>query len=151
MTNEEETFEDRQKREAEIIKKMGITILPDVPNQIIHVSSPEEWQKVIEGAHSNNLPIVIFFSATGCVPCQYFVPILQNVQSDFAKNMYFVHVDINEFPHLAHIFGVSGVPTTLILFHNMEIGQYVGVMPEEIFRAMVVQALRIARQNEGLK
>jgi predicted DsbA family dithiol-disulfide isomerase len=47
-------------------------------------------------------------------------------------------IDVSEFPHLAHKYGVMGVPKTVI----SEKVEFVGAVPEEIFLEHVLLASR---------
>ncbi len=132
---------ERIRREKEkIIEKMGISMLPNTPDGVVHIPNEAEWQKFRE--QYADMPIAIDFSATWCGPCKFFGPIFAKIQSEFKDKMLFVHVDIDEFPELANGFGVTGVPTTSIIFGEKEIERQVGAAPEPMFRQMVQKALQ---------
>ncbi len=147
MATNEDIDQDREKWEADIISKMGITILPDIPKEFIHVATKEEWETVMRGAHDNDVPILVYFGSSWCEPCKYFSSILQELHPEFAKNLYFVHVDINEFPHLAHLFNIEGLPMTVIVYHNQVIERFAGVMPGDMLRSMILQALERIKKD----
>jgi len=138
--SDDRELERIRKEKAKIIEKMGITILPNTPGEVIHISNETDWQTLL-GKHKN-MPIAIDFSATWCMPCKFFAPIFAKLQSEFGDKMVFVHVDIDEFPELANGFGVTGVPTTTIIFGEKEVERQVGASPEPMFRQMIQRALQ---------
>jgi thioredoxin len=138
--SEDKELERIRQEKAKIIEKMGITILPNTPSEVVHIANEAEWQEFRE-KHAN-VPIAIDFSATWCMPCKFFQPIFAKIQSEFADKMAFVHVDIDEFPELANGFGVTGVPTTSIIFGDKELERQVGAAPEPMFRQMVQKVLQ---------
>jgi thioredoxin 1 len=65
-----------------------------------------------------------YFGATWCGPCQTFKPIMKEIASD-GYNVEFIE---NEQEALSY--GVRGVPTTIILEDNRELGRFVGPQPK---------------------
>ncbi len=138
--SEEKDLERLRKEKEKIIEKKGNIILPNTPDGVVHIPNDAEWHKFRE--QYGNMPIAIDFSATWCGPCKFFGPIFAKIQSEFKGKMLFVHVDIDEFPELANGFGVTGVPTTSIIFGDKEFERQVGAAPEPMFRQMVQKVLQ---------
>ena len=70
-----------------------------------------------------------YFGATWCGPCQTFKPIIKEIASD-GYNVEFIDIDENEQEALSY--GVRGVPTTIILENNKELGRFVGAQPKQV-------------------
>jgi thioredoxin 1 len=65
----------------------------------------------------NNEFVLINFSAQWCEPCQWVLPILEEVAKNFDGKILLEKIDIDEHPHLSKDFHILSVPT-LVLFHN---------------------------------
>ncbi len=147
MISDDEEPRDRAEWEAEIIKKMGIEILPDLPNEITHVADVDDWERIKENASKNHCPIVLYFSMEECLPCNYFAPIFKKIQEEFCDRMLFAHIDIHEFHEMVHVFRVSEAPTMSIIWRDREIEREVGVIPEDSLREMLQRALEKVRSQ----
>ncbi len=129
-----------RKEKAKTIEKVSTTVVSNMPSGVVDIPGEGEWQEF--RAKYGNIPIAIDFSATWCGPCKFFAPIFSKIQSEFKDKMLFVHVDIDEFPDLANGFGITGVPTTSIIFGDKEMERQVGAAPENMFRQMVQKVLQ---------
>eukprot|EP00249_Psilotum_nudum_P013790 c24511_g1_i1 orf=923-1615(-) len=66
---------------------------------------------------SSELPLLVDFYATWCGPCQFMVPILDNVGDALRDEIRIVKIDTEKYPSIASRYGVQALPT-FILFHN---------------------------------
>ncbi|MCO4744641.1 MAG: thioredoxin [Proteobacteria bacterium] len=60
-------------------------------------------------------PVVVDFWATWCAPCKAIAPLLEQVADENAGNLKIVKLDIQKDMGLAQRYGVSNIPTLLIL------------------------------------
>ena len=58
---------------------------------------------------------VVDFSATWCGPCRMLAPVLEEISEELAGKANFYNVDVDDDGALAAGFGISSVPTVLIL------------------------------------
>lgn len=73
-----------------------------------------------------------FWSPT-CGPCQYIKPIIADLIEDF-PGIYFIGVNTKDDPQgIAEKFGVTHVPTFVILKNGEEIGRYTGSQSSMFF------------------
>ena len=72
---------------------------------------------------------VVDFSATWCGPCRMLAPILEEISEEMAGKANFYNVDVDECNGLAMGFGISSVPTVLILKNGKVADHSVGFRP----------------------
>ena len=63
----------------------------------------------------NDPVAVVDFSATWCGPCRMLAPVLEEISEELGNQAKFYNVDVDEDSALAIGFGISSVPTVLIL------------------------------------
>ncbi|HWB57888.1 MAG TPA: thioredoxin [Chthoniobacteraceae bacterium] len=83
---------------------------------VITVTESNFDQEVLK----SNLPVVVDFWATWCVPCKMIAPILDEVANEKVGSVKIGKVDVEDNPQLAARFGIRGVPT-LLFFKNGEV------------------------------
>lgn len=63
----------------------------------------------------NNRPMIVDFSATWCPPCRQLKPIFEKLAEEFRGRVDFVTVDVDDNQELAASYGVSSIPTLLLI------------------------------------
>ena len=72
---------------------------------------------------------VVDFSATWCGPCRMLAPVLEQISEELAGKANFYNVDVDDDSALAAGFGISSVPTVLILKKGKVVDQSLGFKP----------------------
>ena len=91
---------------------------------ITKVNEQEFKTKVMKDAAA-----VVDFSATWCGPCRMLAPILEDISEELAGKANFYNVDVDECNGLAMGFGISSVPTVLILKNGKVADHSLGFRP----------------------
>lgn len=73
---------------------------------------------------------LIDFWAEWCGPCRAITPIINELASDYEGSVTIAKVNIDNEVNLAQKFGVSSIPTLLILKDGEESKRFVGVTPK---------------------
>ena len=68
---------------------------------------------------------VVMFSASWCNPCKQAKPVFQKLKES-RNDVQFEIVDIDENRDMANDFGVTGVPTFMLIENNEEVSRLVG-------------------------
>jgi thioredoxin 1 len=68
---------------------------------------------------------VVMFSASWCQPCRQAKPVFQQLKESI-KDVQFEIVDIDENRDMANDFGITGVPTFMLIENNEEVSRLVG-------------------------
>ena len=80
----------------------------------------------------SEVPVLVDFFATWCMPCKMFAPILEEVAASYEGKIKIVKVDVDEATPLAQKYRVMSIPT-LKLFTGEEEPRatFVGAMSQE--------------------
>ena len=73
----------------------------------------QEFKELI----NSGKPVLVDFFATWCGPCQYMLPILEEVKGRVGDKAEIIKVDVDESPQIASEYQIRGIPT-LILFKD---------------------------------
>ena len=74
--------------------------------------------------------ILIDFYATWCEPCKIFSPIVEEVAKEY-ENVKVLKVDVDKEPKLAEYFGITAMPTTVIMENGKVKSKTLGLMSKE--------------------
>lgn len=72
-------------------------------------SSPEEWK------YKGDKPAIIDFYADWCAPCRIASPILDEISTEYANDIYVYKIDTEAEKELAAVFGIRGIPAFLYI------------------------------------
>lgn len=74
---------------------------------------------------------IIDFYADWCGPCQAMKPIFEEVEKEYAEKVEFKKTDVEAEGALAQEYGVSSIPTFVIVKDGKEVDRKTGAMPKE--------------------
>jgi thioredoxin 1 len=80
------------------------------------METKETFGSIING----DKPVIIDFYATWCGPCQYQLPIMDEVASELGSDVRVLKVDVDKNQAIASQLGIRGVPT-LVIYHKGEL------------------------------
>jgi thioredoxin 1 len=80
--------------------------------------------------------VLLDFFATWCGPCQMMTPIITEIAEEYS-DILVGKIDVDEVPSLAAKFGITSIPTLIVLEKGKAIAQKVGYCP----KAQVLQML----------
>ena len=75
------------------------------------------------------LPVVVDMWAPWCGPCRMIAPVLDELAGQMAGRLRFAKLNVDDNPRTASRFGVSSIPTLLVLRQGHEVDRIVGVQP----------------------
>ncbi|MBN2077486.1 MAG: thioredoxin [Spirochaetes bacterium] len=83
--------------------------------------------------------VLIDFWAPWCGPCKMQVPILEKLAQSGDIKAKIVKINTDENPELAQNFGISSIPTLVLMRDGAEIERFVGVQPEAVLTQKLSQ------------
>ena len=92
------------------------------------VNSLEELMHVID----SNTPSIVDFYADWCGPCQALLPVLENLEQSFEKQIVFAKVNVDKNPDLAQKFNVTSIPSLFFIKNKVIVENLKGLQPKNI-------------------
>lgn len=81
---------------------------------------------------------ILKFYAPWCNPCKQLAPVVEQVSEETGIPVRDVNVELE--PDTASFFGVSGVPTLIVLKDGQPVQRMTGYQPKERIMAMIEEA-----------
>jgi thioredoxin 1 len=98
----------------------------------------ENFESVVDGSGL----VLVDFWAGWCGPCRMFAPVFQRV-SERHPDAVFGKVDTEAQPELAGSFGISSIPTLVIIRDKIVLYAQPGALPEPALEQLITQASEI--------
>jgi len=112
---------------------------PPGPSLVVEVTADNFDTEVA----SAKLPVFIEFYATWCSVCQKEAPLIEQAAHDYAGKVKFVKIDIETSTELARAFGVSRIPTMLVVKVAEKTGVgYVGPLNQDGLKKLIEDGLK---------
>ncbi len=84
---------------------------------------------------------VIDCYADWCMPCKMYSIIFEQVATELSDKVPFYKLNVDAAPAVAHLFGIQGVPTTLLFKDGELVGRMVGVLTAEDLKTWIINNL----------
>lgn len=85
-------------------------------------------------------PVLIDFWAPWCGPCRMQGPILEQVAASLGDKAVVAKINVDDEPELAARFGVSSIPTLVVMKRGQVLRRLVGVQPAPVLAAALQSA-----------
>ena len=95
------------------------------------VLEPSSSRQAYNLAKNSSLPVLLDFYSTTCAPCRIMHPVLERLARRRAGELAVARIDVGKFPEIAQGFGISSVPTFVVVSKGLERGRTMGAMSEE--------------------
>jgi thioredoxin 1 len=106
-----------------------------VSENVRHFTSGD-WSSEVE---QSSLPVLVDFWAPWCAPCRAIGPTIEALAAEFAGRVKVGKVNVDEQPELAERFGVSSIPTLIVMSGGRVVEQRVGALPKPALASLLAQ------------
>ena len=89
----------------------------------------------------SDTPVLIDFFAEWCGPCKAMAPVLDEIAREYQGKLKVVKVDVDESGETVTRFGVTAMPTFVLLKNGQEAYRRVGAAPKPVFLQEVQEAI----------
>lgn len=106
-------------------------------------------QEFLDLINNSPLPVFIDFWAPWCGPCRAIAPIIKKLSESekYKGKVLFVKLNTDNYPQIAAMNGIRGIPTSMIFYKGKLLKRTVGAMPEAKFVQMIDEALKQLEKN----
>jgi thioredoxin-like negative regulator of GroEL len=73
----------------------------------------------------NDKTTVAVFKADWCKDCHYIEPFMPDLESHYAEQLTFVHIDRDELPDLCSHYNILGIPSFIVFRKGQELTRFV--------------------------
>ncbi|XP_062098125.1 thioredoxin Y1, chloroplastic-like [Humulus lupulus] len=78
---------------------------------------------------NSDKPVLVDFYATWCGPCQFMVPVLNEVSAELNDKIQVVKIDTEKYPSIANKYKIEALPTFIIFKDGEPFDRFEGAMP----------------------
>ena len=96
-------------------------------------------EKVIQA--SKEKLVLVDFWATWCVPCNMLTPLLEKVAEGYGDKVELVKLNVDECPKTSAKFAINAIPAVKLFKDGKEVGESIGVVPEDNIRNLIDEHL----------
>jgi thioredoxin 1 len=84
-----------------------------------------------EEVFQSQIPVLVEFSASWCVPSQQMKPMLEKIASDYTGKVKFGNLNVDQNPRTASKYQIMGCPTFILLNSGKAINRRVGAQSKK--------------------
>ncbi|KAM3336249.1 hypothetical protein ACQJBY_030311 [Aegilops geniculata] len=104
-------------------------------------SKKETFSTFEELLEKSEKPLLVDFYATWCGPCQYMVPILQEVHEKMNDKINIVKIDTEKYTSIANKYKIEALPTFVIFKDGEPCYRFEGALPADQLILQIESAL----------
>lgn len=106
---------------------------------VVDVSLENAQKILIEESHQR--PVVVDFWSPRSEPCKALMPILEGLAAQYAGQFLLAKVNAEELPQISGQFGVSSLPTVMVIQNGQPVDGFQGAQPEAQVRELLEKYL----------
>jgi thioredoxin 1 len=109
----------------------------DATGQPVTVTDATFDQEVMR----SSLPVVVDFWAPWCGPCRMVAPVLDKLAREWNGKVKIAKINVDENPQAAGRYGVTGIPTMMVVSGGQIVDRWAGALPEAALRSRLAGKL----------
>ncbi|MBW2996049.1 thioredoxin [Candidatus Woesearchaeota archaeon] len=103
------------------------------------VTDAEFEEKVIKA--SEKKLVLVDFWAEWCVPCNILTPMLEKVVDSYGDKVILAKINVDGCPETSNKFAIDAIPAVKLFKDGKEVGESIGVVPEDNIRRLIEKHL----------
>lgn len=92
----------------------------------VRVFNAQNWEKEVLGSEE---PVLVDFWAEWCPPCRMIAPSIESAAASFKDRVKVGKVNVDDDNDLASRYGVTSIPTLLLIRNGKVVDQRIGALP----------------------
>ena len=105
---------------------------------VLELTNDNFEQQVIK----SKIPVLVDFWAEWCMPCKMIAPTIDELANEYAGRLKVGKIDTDSARQVAIKFGISAIPTLVLIKDGNVIKKFVGLQSKKDLKAAVEDALR---------
>lgn len=90
------------------------------------IHNKQEWDALV----AEGKPVLVDFFAVWCGPCRVISPVFEKLSDDASfAGLNFAKIDVDENPELSQEFGITAMPTFILVKNGIKEGEVRGANP----------------------
>lgn len=88
-----------------------------------------------------DLPVLIDFWATWCMPCRMVAPIVAELSESYAGKVKVGKLDVDAHSKIASKYGITSIPAIIIFKKGKVIKRHIGVASKKVLEGFIAEVL----------
>ncbi|CAM0885490.1 unnamed protein product [Alopecurus aequalis] len=121
------------------------TAAPRRGSALLVKAKKETFATFDELLENSDKPLLVDFYATWCGPCQYMVPILQEVHEKMSHKINIVKIDTEKYTSIANRYKIEALPTFIIFKDGEPCYRFEGALPADQLIQQIESVLEVPK------
>jgi len=105
-------------------------------SKTVHLND-DNFQKTLDNAQENKMPVLVDFFAEWCGPCKMAAPVIDKLSGEYDGKMIIAKLNVDEARQTASKYNVMSIPTVVVFKDGEEVDRVIGFPGEEGYKKLI--------------